>query len=348
MSKVATFLHGGDNMLARRASVDVIYQGVNITSEISNDLLSFGYTDNASGVADDISIELKDDTGKWITSWAPQKGDNISANIKTLNWRYDGDNQILKCGEYLVDDINYFGRPRTLSIGAISTPANTDFMSTPKSKTWELASVKKISQSIADASKLQLYYDTQYNPVIHFIEQSETSDVTFLYDICRKNGLALKVYSNKLVIFRESEYEAKKEVDTIYESDTKMWNAKTSFTNTGYDGCRVEYSDPLTGSFYEYLFIAPGKTGKKIYKVNEAVSSWSEAERLAKSTLRELNKKENQIFVTIPGNLLLVASNTVMISGFGIFDGKYYIDKVTHSLSNFETGLELHKVLEGY
>lgn len=336
-------------MLARRTNIEIIYEGVNISSYISNDLLSFSYTDNASGSADDISITLKDDKKRWLKEWQPKKVDRIKVFIKTTNWRYEGDSQILNCGAFMVDEPSYTGRPVTLSLGAISVPANSDFMNIKNSRSWNSVAVKEIASTIAKDTGLELLYDTEYNPIIGFVEQSEKTNSAFLSEICSKNGLAIKVYNNKLVIFRELEYENKQSIGTIFETNMMTWNAKTTFTDTGYDGCMVSYTDPYSGEVYKYTFRVPGKTGNKIYKVNDNVNSYAEAERLAKSKIRELNKKEYTISITIPGNINMIASCCVNIEDLGAFDGKYYIDKATHNIgSGYTTQLELHKVLEGY
>ena len=349
-------------MKARRATIDLIYEGKIITKDIAGDLLEFTYTDNASGSADDVSITLKDETGKWISSWAPQKGDSIKPTIKTINWRHDGDSQQMKCGSYLVDEVSYSGRPRIVTIGAVSTPANTDFMNTCKSRTWDAASIKEIAQSIADDAGLTLYFESQENPIVDFIEQSETPDASFLFDQCQKNGLSMKLYNNRIVIFNEAEYEKKESVAVICENKSLVsqsikkpqiilisWNAEISFTETGFDGCRVSYVDPDAGDLIDYTFRAPGRRGRKIYQLNEEVGSIAEAERRAKSKLRELNRNEFKISVSIPGNLDLVSSQTVDIEGLGVFDGKYHIDKIGRSLGGgFGCALDLHHVLEGY
>jgi len=335
-------------MIIRQSSIELIYHGVNITDNIKNDLKSISYTDNASGAADDISIELKDDIGKWINYWNPKKGDIINPFIKTKNWRSEGDAQLFDCGIFLVDEVSYSGRPRTLSIGAVSTPKNNDFTNTPKSKTWDNASVKKIAQSIAYNAGLALYFDSSINPIIKFIEQSEESDIEFINKICKNNGLAIKVYSNKMIIFNEYEYEQKKEVATIKESDMLSWQAKTTYTDTGYDACKVEYTDPTSGQELVYMYTIPNRVPIKVYKVNENVSSISEAKILAKATLREKNKNETTLSISLMGNLNLVATQTIIISDLGVFNGKYYIDKISHTLgSGFTTDLDMHKVLEG-
>lgn len=350
-------------MKARRATIELIYEGKNITKDIAKDLIEFTYTDNASGSADDVSITLKDPDGKWISSWAPQRGDIIKPTIKTVNWRWEGDSQQMKCGTYLVDEPSYSGRPRTLTIGAVSVPANTDFMNTPKSEIWDMASIKEIARSIAEDAGLQLYYDSKQDPVVDFLEQSEVPNASFLFDLCKKYSLAMKLYDNRIVIFDEAEYEKKPTVAIICENPGLVssaikkpqivakpsWSAKTSFTETGFDGCQVVYTDPEYGELLEHTFMAPGRKGNKIYILNEEVFSIAEAEIRAKSKLRELNRSEYVMTILIPGNLDLVASQTVDVKGFGVFDGKYFIDRITRKLGDgFDCTLELHRVLEGY
>jgi len=336
-------------MNARRASINIQYQNTDITAEIANDLLSFEFNDNASGSADDIKITLKDDSGRWMGSWVPKKGNIIKASIKTENWRYEGDSQLMNCGVFAVDRAEFSGRSRVVNIGAISAPANSNFMTVERSKTWQLANIKKIAESIANSNNLGLFYDTDYNPTIEFIEQKETSDASFLHELCTKNGLALKIYNNKIVIYREQEYESKKEIATISETDMISWQASFSENDTGYDACTVEYTNSKTKKTITYTFRAPGRNGNKIYKENLEISNYAEAERLAKAKLRELNKQETVMNIVLPGNVELLATNTVVIVGMGFFDGKYFIDKAIHSIgSGYQTSLELHKVLEGY
>lgn len=48
-------------MDARKSYIEINYSGIDISKEVSSDLISFSYTDNASGEADNISISLKDE-----------------------------------------------------------------------------------------------------------------------------------------------------------------------------------------------------------------------------------------------------------------------------------------------
>jgi phage protein D len=227
-------------------------------------------------------------------------------------------------------------------------PVSEDFREKKKSKTWNKATMSKIASTIAKNAKLSLVYDAS-DFIISFVEQSETEDISFLYDLCKKNGLAMKVYSNKLVIFSEVKYEAKPAVATLKESDLLPgWSGKTSLTNTGYGVCILEYTLPKDNKTYKYTFNVPNAKTSKVLKINESVSSIAEAERLTKSKLREENKKSTTLNVELPLRLDLIASCNVNIEDLGRFDGKYYIDKAKHTVGGSTTSLELHRVLEGY
>lgn len=54
-----------------------------VSADIAKDLLSWSYSDKESGQADEISLQLKDETGKWAGSWRPDGGENIKMFIST-------------------------------------------------------------------------------------------------------------------------------------------------------------------------------------------------------------------------------------------------------------------------
>ncbi len=179
-------------MLARCASIQLIYEGKDITKEISKDLESFSFTDNISGVADDVSITLDDRDAKYIRD-ETQLGDKIQAKIKTTNWRGDGDSQTLNCGSFVIDAPNSSGRHRRFSLNGVSIPSDTNFKDTPKDRIWKEASIKKIARTIADNSNISLVFESKHNPVIQTVEQSKQSDMEFIQEVCKKNGLMLKI-----------------------------------------------------------------------------------------------------------------------------------------------------------
>ena len=76
-------------MLSRRTQIQLIYENKDIANNISADLERFSFSDNISGIADDISITLNDKNKKYVN--APLKtSEKMQATITTTNWNYDG------------------------------------------------------------------------------------------------------------------------------------------------------------------------------------------------------------------------------------------------------------------
>lgn len=338
-------------MKARRAYIVLEYNGVDITEDLGKDLLSFTYTDNAGGSADDVAVEISDVKRKWIDKWTFKKGDTFVTSIVTVNWRKDGEKKKLPCGYFVVDEPEYRGRPSVISLKGISIPKNRNFMDLKRSKSWKGITLKAMGADIAKRYGLQLFYDSKDNPVFKDRQQKDEEDSAFLQKACEDEGFSLKVTDKKIIIFKESEYEQKKPIATFHESDSTILNYsfKSTETNTAYAGVQLKYFDSKKKKTIQYLF-APKTINKdedRIYKINKRVANIDEAQRLAKATLRKLNRKEMKATLEIVGDTRILASSTIELEGFGSFSGKYYVEKASHSLSGYKTTLELHKVLTG-
>ena len=131
-------------MNTRRAYVDLIYNGTAATAEISGFVTDISYTDPASGEADSLDITLQDRDHRWTGAWIPVAGDTLAATIRALNCQYSGDNRILPCGFFIVDSFSFSGWPVSGSISAISTPLDSSFTTTQRTKTWENVTIKEI------------------------------------------------------------------------------------------------------------------------------------------------------------------------------------------------------------
>lgn len=338
------------NTEARRSQIEVLYQGINITDDISKDLLSFEYVDNASKESDSVSLSLKDEKHVWLKDWLPEKGDVIVPTINIFNWNRFKDNRRLPCGSFIVDEPEYSGRPSVFTLNAISSPLNGNFKDISKSKVWNNITLKAIAGDIASRAGLQLQFLSNVNPLYASKGQTETPDSTFLSDLCEEEGLAMKVTDSKIVIFNEKDFESRKPITTYKEShDTVIsYSFKTRLANTNYSGVNVKYYDAKIGKLVEYLYtIGEINEKSKIYQLNTQVKDASEAMRLAQKTILRLNKKETTALITVVGNIEILGAVTVMLEGFGAFSGKYYIEKATHNIgSGYVTSFEARKVIQ--
>ncbi|WP_288752586.1 phage late control D family protein [uncultured Phascolarctobacterium sp.] len=349
-------------MEARRISVIIKYNNKDISVDISKYLKSISYTDNLSGEADDLQITLEDKAGLWQSTWIPEKGALLDVMLQQKYWQTLSElPQSLRLGLFEIDEITSSGYPSEVQIKAVSVPDNNTLRGTERSRSWEKAKLQVIANDIASAAGMSLFWDTEENPVLDRAEQTEQSDLSFLYAICKDKGLALKISDKKIIIFDEAKYEAEKAKITIVKPGTvykKESGMKYLFVGTGYSlrtkirdiyaACRVSYQQGSSKSNIEATYTVAGKKGKTL-QVNEQVESVAEALNLAKKRLREKNKDEVTGSLNMLGNFVLLSGVTVNLLGFGAFDDKYLITRASHDIgSGYTTNIDVRRCLNGY
>lgn len=349
-------------MEARRISAIIKYNNKDISADISKYLKSISYTDNLSGEADDLQITLEDKAGLWQSTWMPEKGALLDAMLQQKYWQtLSALAQSLRLGLFEIDEITSSGYPSEVQIKAVSVPDNNTLRGIERSRSWEKAKLQVIANDIASAAGMSLFWDTEENPVLDRAEQTEQSDLSFLYAICKDKGLALKISDKKIIVFDEAKYEAEKAKITIVKPGTiykKESGMKYLFVGTGYSlrtkirdiyaACRVNYQQGSSKSNIEATYTAAGKKGKTL-QVNEQVESVVEALNLAKKRLREKNKDEVTGSLNMLGNFVLLSGVTVNLLGFGAFDGRYLITRASHDIgSGYTTNIDVRRCLNGY
>lgn len=349
-------------MEARRISAIIKYNNKDISVDISKYLKSISYTDNLSGEADDLQITLEDKAGLWQSTWIPEKGALLDVMLQQKYWQTLSElPQSLRLGLFEIDEITSSGYPSEVQIKAVSVPDNNTLRGTERSRSWEKAKLQVIANDIASAAGMSLFWDTEENPVLDRAEQTEQSDLSFLYAICKDKGLALKISDKKIIIFDEAKYEAEKAKITIVKPGTvykKESGMKYLFVGTGYSlrtkirdiyaACRVSYQQGSSKSNIEATYTVAGKKGKTL-QVNEQVESVAAALNLAKKRLREKNKDEVTGSLNMLGNFILLSGVTVNLLGFGAFDDKYLITRASHDIgSGYTINIDVRRCLNGY
>lgn len=328
--------------IALRTYIDITYRGVNISADVSNDLIGFTYTDNESGTPDDIDITLKNEHGRWSDDWLPTLGDKL---IVSLLQDGRGASSPLACGTFTLDQFDVsWGNGSTVSLKGVSVPSEKSIRRTTKSRGWEVVKLSEIAADIASTGGLKLTYATPIDPLYDRKDQTNISDLQFLKKLCNEEALNIKITNDQIVIFDPQEMDKKDPIKTIVIGTNNVLSAKFSTQNHDtYSESTVEYSDPKTGKKETYTEKSDKiKDGKPLKTVTRA-SSPAEAQRKAKAKLYEANRKEVTGTLTLVGDTSLVAGEVISIIGAGKFDGKYKINKSTHGLSGgYVTSLELN------
>ena len=128
----------------------------------------------------------------------------------------------------------------------------------------------------------------------------------------------------------------------------KNFNATATISKI-YKKCEVNYkhgkkSEEIGGEYED----SSKKSGLTL-KVNQKVETQAEAEKLAKKKLREKNKEEIKITMTLVGRFIYLSGNVIELKGHGFYDGNYLIEKSNHKIGNgYEVSIDLRKCLKGY
>jgi phage protein D len=343
---------------ARRTAVEITFDGADITKDIKPYLLSVSYTDNEEDAADDLQIKIQDRDVVWQQSWlekaiqAAAAGKlKFSAVIKPEGW---GDDAVLPTGDFELDSIEPTGPPAEIAIKGTALPFSAPVRQTKKSKAWESYNLSGIANEIAGNAGMTCMYEASNDPFYRRVEQVKASDIDFLSRLCHNAGISLKITDNMLVLFDQKDYEGKGPVFTIKRGSGKYIKYKlgTGAADTQYGSCRVSYTDPGSGKCIEGTYTASGedaKSGQRL-EIRARVADASEAKTLAEKNLRLHNKFTRTASFTLPGNTALVSGVTVMLEGWGGWDGKYIIKQARHTVdgSGYITQIAVRRVLEGY
>lgn len=335
---------------------------------------SIEYTDNDQGKSDEITLTFSGSAANWLRmNTVIEKEHNLEVALTFAQWDSAETFSNYHAGNFTVDDITFSGPPSVCVIKGISVPASSDFSSTKKSKTWNNVTLKQIAQEkMAEYGMANLYY-WGAEPVIEVVEQADQTDSEFLYDLCKHEGMFLKIYKTGLVIFDKKIYEARGCKTTFTPKDMESYSWNSTLVGT-YTGATVQYTntdatkntakktkeetaaakadkaadaaitarDPNSYNVGKVDAAAEKKmisvvvgTGPRIMQINEHCENEAEAMRKAAAKVNEENEKAVTIEFTTIGNCdaRLNATNNFMISGMGRLNGKYFCTSVTHSAS---------------
>ena len=138
--------------------VSVVYQDTDISKDVYEDLLNISYTDKIEDEGDELTVTLKDETGKWAGSWSPERGAKITATFETES------RGSLATDTMIVDSLKTSGSPRIFELSAVSIPLDNTIRRELKTRNFENISLKTLGQQIADEAGLKFFFDSEDVP----------------------------------------------------------------------------------------------------------------------------------------------------------------------------------------
>ena len=339
-------------MITRRANAQVIIDGKDVSKDIEPFLSSISYSDVLEGESDTASINLHDEQRLFIADWFPKRGDTASITLTRKNWDGESGVENLPLGDFEIDEISIqsgeSGNKASVKLNSIAN--KSELRSVDKSKAWEKVKLSKIAKDISEAAGMELFYDTDEDPMIERAEQKEKSNLAFLHKLCKDNGLALKVSDKKIIVFDIQKLEKQDPVKTLKYGDgnIKSFSGRATISKI-YKSCHVKYQHGKKGEKFDYTYSDGSKDDGMTIELNKKVESQADAEKLAKKELRKKNKEEIKVSLKVLGGFEYLAGNCITLEGYGFFDGKYIIEKSNFDIgSGFSCSLDVRKCLNDY
>ncbi|MGN0902705.1 MAG: phage late control D family protein, partial [Succinivibrio sp.] len=371
-------------------SIQYIASGkeTDISIEVSVDLLQCEYTDHIDDEADEVSITLKDEKGKWAGTWIPTRGDKVKLSFITET------RGALETKNMIIDRLSCSGRPRVFNFSAVSIPLNGTVRRTIKTRKYENTTLKDIATQIATENELEFMWDCDSNPHYDKVDQERVSDLDFLKKQCHEAGFTVKVSAETLIIFDQTKYEKQEPIKILtenashilswsfeaqqserYKSCTVRWRNISKKSKTGNKSSKSvddrqaildsyingytpnKGAKPKKGStatkaeYIDYTYDDPNvDESGQVYILKKRCTSLAEAERLAKAKLRQLNSRQLTGSLTMVGDPLMNAGSVIKLVNFGSFDGNFIIEKATHTMSSsgYVTSIEVRRVNNEY
>jgi phage protein D len=188
----------------RQPAYKVVYEGSDITEDISADVVSINYEDAEGDESDEMRVIVDDMFSKWKDSWRPNRGDRI-----LLSFGYAGEG-LVDFGSFEIDEVHYRGQPDVVEFKALSVGIDNDLWEL-KSRAFDNTTILEVAQQIATENSLELIYninpvvgsttstatDRKTNPILELrhrrLYQHRERDVSFLNRIANRYGLKFSV-----------------------------------------------------------------------------------------------------------------------------------------------------------
>lgn len=332
-----------ESIAAARTTVEISYNGRDISRDIAPVLLSCEYSDFGAGQIDDLQVSLADPDGRWRSTWSPRRGDSITAAIV---WQEGTVTRRLPCGTFTVDSYGYGFSPDVITIKALAASITTSMRREQKTRRWENITLRALVAGIAAEHGMTILFVGGDTPPISKIEQKRESDLALLNKACARVGYALKVDSNRLVVYPLGANDQHAPVLTLSRTGGRVLPGPRFEVRSvdAYRACTLSYRHPDVGLITATATDATVTSGQTL-QIKEHVGSRAEALRIAQARLQAANRQLEPASINVVGDVRLASGIVIRLDDFGVYDGRYSVEEARHTVSSsYTTGLQLVRV----
>lgn len=309
-----------------KAVLKIVYEGKDITVDLNPYLISLTYRDKAVGEADELTIELRNNSFIWMWVWNPQKGDAISAEI------IQGDAS-LPCGKFTVDEVTFRGSRDAGHVATIMAlgAGIKEQLRTKTSFAHEGKTLKELVKKYAD----KYHYKVQgliHNFSIARVTQWHETDLGFLQRIAEQFGYFFSVKGDIMVFTYLPDMNNAAGAVTVrmdaaldYFVRDKVAGVYVKAQNRYYNKKQKKLFDNLVQAGAQPSFDGLTLHGKAD---NDEQGIYKAGGRLYKKNMEQV-----EIDVKVPGNIYLLSGNNVNTVGWFNYNGVYMIAQAAHTVT---------------
>jgi hypothetical protein len=320
----------------REPVIQIEYESKDITRYIAPYVMSLTYTDYEHGHSDDLEIQLEDSEHLWQSSWYPSKGDTISAKIGYVN------EDLLNCGSFEIDEVEFSAPPDTITIKALSTSIKKAL----RQKNTALYENKTLVDIAGDIGKKYGFTVVGSEGFVKIgrITQNQQHDLTFLKKLAESYGYIFKIAGGKLVFYKVETLQNAAPLLIFHKNDLKQVNIRDKTSET-YSACTVQYFDSKTKSLHSTTVNSPNCVKGDTLKLTERCESKTQAQLKANAALTDKNSKAIEGSIVAEGNINAIAGVNIELKDLYNFSGKYHITQSTHTIAQiYECTAEIKKI----
>lgn len=334
-------------MQVQTPTFELFYGKSQITHHIKPTLLSLVYTDHLSDQSDELQVSFKDSERKWINSWFPTQGDELKVQLGYLG------ESLVNLGAFEIDEIEWQHSRQTgsvVSLKALGTGISKANR-TLKPKAYENTTLAEIVRKVAKNLKLKLT-GTVANIPIKRVTQYQERDVEFLTRLAHEYHHSFKIVGQTLVFTTMESLEQRqpaKVLDLTQVISVRLRDRiKDAVNKVQVSGFNTKKKKPLKKT-KKGKSKRPSKKQAKAsngdtLKIVTRGESQAQIDARASAALAEQTDDQQAGNLTVIGDPKLVAGNTILLTGFGFFSGKYLIKSARHNYNKqqgYTTDLEV-------
>jgi phage protein D len=316
----------------------IIADGVNITQQIKQRLLSLRTTDEAGLKSDTFSMDLDDRDGKLEL---PRHGAKLSVS---LGYEQTG---LTKVGDYFVDETTVSGWPQTMTLSAKAadlTGSESGDIKSSQTRSFDNINFGDLVTTIASESGMVgKISDTLKSILFTHLDQTEESNLHLLTRLAEQHNGVAKVTNDLLIVAKALEAKSMggANLQTIIVNKVQVSDYRASITDRdAYASVTATWYDKKTAK----LYTVSTSTAKPAFIIRHNYESEEKAIEAAKAKLESLNQGTNTVEVSLAlGNPNLFAESPLILVGFrpGVSGTTWVCNRVEHTFSNagFKTSL---------